>query len=189
MSLIAYSGEVTKGYGILMLIKKTEEMMVSKKIKLLGVAVVVLILLALSVYYFAIGQHAIKKTVVNGTNTNPVSYNDKDFLAKLKTMYPEVYSHFDKSGEQDHYIIPGLEQTQAIVHSGKNAGKVGISKDMDPQGMAVIEDKYLLISAYSKSKKYNSVIWLVDKKTGKYIKTIVLDDIDHQDKRMKKIIC
>ena len=55
MSLIAYSGEVTKGYGILMLIKKTEEMMVSKKIKLLGVAVVVLILLALSVYYFAIG--------------------------------------------------------------------------------------------------------------------------------------
>ena len=94
-------------------------------------------------------------------------------------MYPEVYSHLDKSGEQDHYIIPGLEQTQAIVHSGKNAGKVGISKDMDPQGMAVIEDKYLLISAYSKSKKYNSVIWLVDKKTGKYIKTIALDDIDH----------
>lgn len=67
-------------------------------------------------------------------------------------MYPEVYSHLDKSGEQDHYIIPGLEQTQAIVHSGKNAGKVGISKDMDPQGMAVIEDKYLLISAYRRGR-------------------------------------
>ena len=94
-------------------------------------------------------------------------------------MYPEVYSHLDKSGDQEHYIIPGLEQTQAIVHSGKNAGKVGIAKDMDPQGMAVIENKYLLISAYSKSKKYNSVLWLLDKKTGQYIKTIALDDIDH----------
>ena len=151
----------------------------SKKIKLLGVVAVVFILLASSVYYFTIGHHAIKKTVVNGTNTNPVSYNDKDFLAKLKSMYPEVYSHLDKSGDQEHYIIPGLEQTQAIVHSGKNAGKVGIAKDMDPQGMAVIENKYLIISAYSKSKKYNSVLWLLDKKTGKYIKTIALDDIDH----------
>ena len=125
----------------------------SKKIKLLGVVAVVFILLASSVYYFTIGHHAIKKTVVNGTNTNPVSYNDKDFLAKLKSMYPEVYSHLDKSGDQEHYIIPGLEQTQAIVHSGENAGKVGIAKDMDPQGMDVIENKYLLISAYSKSKK------------------------------------
>lgn len=81
------------------------------------------ILLASHVFYFTIGHHAIKKTVVNGTNTNPVSYNDKDFLAKLKSMYPEVYSHLDKSGDQEHYIIPGLEQTQTIVHSGKNAGE------------------------------------------------------------------
>lgn len=50
--------------------KKTEEMIMSKKIKLLGAGNCT-ILLASSVYYFAIGQHAIKKTVVNGTNTNP----------------------------------------------------------------------------------------------------------------------
>ena len=32
---------------------------------------------------------------------------------------------------------------------------------------------------YIKSQKYNSVLWLIDKETGKYLKTLALDDIDH----------
>lgn len=143
------------------------------------VIVLVAAVLALGAYWYFLGQHQVKKTLVKGTNTNPVSYTDKDFMTELKKRYPKVYSHLDVSGEQSHYIIPGLEQTQAIVHSGQSKGQLAISKDMDPQGMAVIENKYILVSAYSKSKKYNSVLWLIDKKTGKYIKTLALDDIDH----------
>lgn len=117
--------------------------------------------------------------IVNGTNVNPVSYNEKQFLSKLKKMHPETYSHLYTGGDQEYYVIPGLEQTQAIVHSGSKKGQVAIAKDMDPQGMAVIGDQYIVISAYSKSQKYNSVLWLIDKKTGKYLKTLALDDIDH----------
>ncbi|MBM7636270.1 YncE family protein [Streptococcus saliviloxodontae] len=148
------------------------------KKRLLG-SIVALAGIAVGGYLFATRPSNIPQTLVNGTNTNPASYTEKDFLKRLQSAYPQVASHLDKGDEKETYVIPGLEKTQAIIHSGKKAGQGGIATDMDPQGMAIIEDKYILISAYSKSKKYNSVLWLLDKKTGKYLKTIALDDIDH----------
>lgn len=120
-----------------------------------------------------------KAKIVDGTNVNTVSYSDSEFIKQLKKSYPEVYNSLDTGGDQSFYTIPGLEQTKAIIHSGNQKGQIGISKDMAPQGIAVIEDKYLIISAYSQSGKYNSVLWVVDENTGQFIKTIALDDLDH----------
>lgn len=49
---------------------------------------------------------------------------------------------------------------------------------MTPQGLTVTEN-YLLISAYSKSKKFHSVIWVMDKDSGEFLKTVVLKGTDH----------
>ena len=143
------------------------------------------LLLGLTVLVLAIGAYVLlfppkpKQVLVNGTNVNPVSYSEETFLNRLSFAYPEVAKRLLKVDEQEVYVIPGLEQSQAIVHSGSKAGQVGIATDMDPQGLVIIEDKYVAISGYSKSKAYNSVIWLLDKKTGAYVKTLALDDIDH----------
>ena len=151
-----------------------------KKNKIILIIFFILALLIGGIYLtINIAMQPPKTVLVNGTNTNPVSYKEHYFFYQLKHKFPETYSHLYDGGEQSHYVIPGLEQTQAIVHSGKDKGQLGISKDMDPQGIAIVEDKYIIISAYSKSKQYNSVLWMLDKKTGQYIKTICLDDIDH----------
>lgn len=149
-----------------------------KRLIYLGFFACLLIVGGWGIYRY-LGLQKPKTDLVNGVNVNPVSYSDKRFLAELKDNYPKVYERLYNGGDQSRYVIPGLEQTKAIIHSGKKKGKVGIAKDMDPQGMAVIGDQYLIISAYSKSKTYNSVLWLLDKETGKYLKTIALDDIDH----------
>lgn len=49
---------------------------------------------------------------------------------------------------------------------------------MTPQGLAITED-YLLISAYCRTKEHNSVIYVLDKVTHKFIKEIVLNTRAH----------
>ncbi|MBL6439807.1 hypothetical protein JNE33_04705 [Streptococcus suis] len=122
----------------------------------------VLILLGIGIYVL-LDPSAPKQVLVNGTNVNAVSYSDADFEKELAERYPDLAGRLLPEGEQSSYVIPGLEQSQAIVHSGSQAGQLGLATDMDPQGMAIIEDKYVAISGYSKSKTYNSVIWLLDK--------------------------
>ncbi|HGK7331250.1 TPA: hypothetical protein ACJ51R_000417 [Streptococcus suis] len=138
----------------------------------------ILVLLGIGAYVL-LEPSTPKQVLVNGTNVNAASYSDAVFTKELAERYPDLAGRLLPEGEQSSYVIPGLEQSQAIVHSGSQAGQLGLATDMDPQGMAIIEEKYMAISGYSKSKAYNSVIWLLDKKTGDYIKTLALDDIDH----------
>lgn len=145
----------------------------------IGLFAVILLSAVLSAMYLFSTVEKPETILVNGTNTNPVSYTDSNFLAKLKSAYPTVYRILDNDEIKAGYVIPGLEQSQAIYHTGQNKGKLGISKEMDPQGMAIIDDKYIAISAYSRGKIFNSVIWLIDKVSGHYIKTIALDAAYH----------
>ena len=49
---------------------------------------------------------------------------------------------------------------------------------MTPQGMAVTED-YIFISAYCHTKQHNSVILMLSRHTGSFLKEIVLPDTSH----------
>ncbi|KHD46664.1 hypothetical protein ACVRZD_00350 [Streptococcus hongkongensis] len=120
-----------------------------------------------------------KVVMSNGTNTNPAAYSEKQFKKLLKKHYPEVTETLVAGTDQPFYVIPGLKKTLSFVHGGADKGKLKTATDMDPQGLSIVEDKYMLISAYSKSKTYNSVIWVIDIDTGTYLKTLCLDDIDH----------
>ncbi len=97
---------------------------------------------------------------------------------------------------KEYYAIPGLENT---VLSGEECCSA-----MTPQGLCV-SDEYIFISAYCGIKRYktdleenisfgknkeklsdekehkvhNSVIYILDRKTGAYLKTLVLPDYNH----------
>lgn len=114
--------------------------------------------------------------IVDNTSTRPASYSTKEFKSLLRKQYPGLYQNLDLKQKPSFYVIPGLIQSAAINHQTK---KPGIAYDMDPQGLAIIHHKYLIISAYSKSKKFNSVLWVLDFKTGEFIKTIALNNLDH----------
>ena len=67
-------------------------------------------------------------------------------------------------------------QSAAIKYTPPGQGQPGIAYDMDPQGLAIIDHKYLIISAYSKSKTFDSVLWVLDFKTGRFVKPIALNN-------------
>lgn len=59
-----------------------------------------------------------------------------------------------------------------------NKYKLKYLKNYVPQGLCVV-GKYLIVSMYYKGLKKNSVLLLYNKKTGKYVKKIVLPSKDH----------
>ena len=97
----------------------------------------------------------------------------------LKANYPDIYKNLNFKQKPTFYVIPGLIQSAAIKYTPPGQGQPGIAYDMDPQGLAIIDHKYLIISAYSKSKTFDSVLWVLDFKTGRFVKTIALNNIDH----------
>ncbi|MBM7635270.1 hypothetical protein [Streptococcus saliviloxodontae] len=68
------------------------------------------------------------------------------------------YKLLDTGGNRPTYVIPGLARARALLLNPKGNQVLGEATDMDPQGLASIEDKYIDISAYSKTKTYNSII-------------------------------
>lgn len=113
----------------------------------------------------------------NGTNTNAADKTIDLFYDELKEYYPQVYQRIPEKGRVT-YTIPGLIQTATLIAEGSQEGEVDTAEDMTPQGMAFVED-YVVISAYSKSYKYNSVLWILEKTSGKFIKTVVLPTTSH----------
>ncbi|WP_255323228.1 YncE family protein [Lactobacillus johnsonii] len=117
--------------------------------------------------------------LVDNTSTRPASYTTKEFKSLLFQNYPDIYKNLNFKQKPTFYVIPGLIQSAAIKYTPPGQGKPGIAYDMDPQGLAIIDHKYLIISAYSKSKTFDSVLWVLDFKTGRFVKTIALNNIDH----------
>lgn len=78
-------------------------------------------------------------------------------------------------GEKENgtYVIPGLNATRTM-----RAGTNDMCTNMVPQSVCVAQ-KYLLIGAYCHTGKHYSVIYVLDKKSHAYIKTIVLPGRHH----------
>ncbi|WP_298580114.1 YncE family protein [uncultured Olegusella sp.] len=72
-------------------------------------------------------------------------------------------------------LMPGLAHTRSF---DAWEGLPAMSRHMVPQGVAV-SDKWIFVSAYDGAYQTNSVIYLIDKATGKLAKTIVLEGQPH----------
>ena len=145
------------------------------------ISVIAAVLMIFSVAFFA-------ASAVENETTIDYRYNSKYLTAKL------FYNDFSLMSDE-FCAVPGLENTSV---AGKNCST------MTPQGLCVTED-YIFISAYCAAEKYikeleenkdygsnadklvsekshkthNSVIYILDRESGEYIKNIVLPDSNH----------
>lgn len=100
--------------------------------------------------------------------TNSDSIYEYNKLLRSLWLYPSA-KKMSRS-----IIIPGLIQTVSV----DGGGIFCIGKSFVPQGMCVAQ-KYILISAYDKEYKRNSVIYVIDKKSGEYVTTIITPGTAH----------
>lgn len=84
----------------------------------------------------------------------------------------KTHSAFSKviDADKSTIAIPGLETT--VFSDGTTAD------NMIPQGVCVAND-YILITAYDYAKEHNSVIYVIDKKTGELKSVIEMPDKNH----------
>ena len=144
-----------------------------KKILLYGAGVLALGLLA---FYGLKLYNGTNYQEEDGTNTNAASKSLDEFFAEIEEYYPDLYEKI--SDDKETFTIPGLVQTKTIIAEGEEEGESEQTEDMTPQGLALVEN-YLIISAYSKSQAHHSVLWIVDRQNGDYLKTIVLPTTSH----------
>ncbi|MFD1484207.1 hypothetical protein ACFQ5J_03055 [Lacticaseibacillus baoqingensis] len=139
-----------------------------------------LLVLAAGVLVLSLGWygyfHTGRRANLDGTNTQAALTTQKQFDQRITTLYPHLKPALDHDAKPDTSVIPGLLATKTLT-LGAHA-HVGISKTMDPQGLALTPN-YLVISAYSRDKHYHSVLYFLDKHTGRLVKQIVLPSNSH----------
>lgn len=115
----------------------------------------------------------------DGTNTNAAWHNFDEYQKQLREKYSFVnkVSNYvpPRTWDGKDAVVPGLVSTKSYDFSKK---KFDTAHSMTPQGIAVAE-KYLLITAYDGEHKHASVIYVLNKKTGKYIKTVQIKGKPH----------
>lgn len=112
------------------------------------------------------------KVAKDGTSTSSAWHNFSSYQKALRENYTFInkVSNYvpPRTWDGKDVVIPGLISTKSYNFKTK---KVDTATAMTPQGIA-IANKYILISAYDGDHEHASVIYVLDKKTGKYLKTI-----------------
>ena len=115
----------------------------------------------------------------DGTSVSPGHHSLAAFKKQLSRNYPHLYTAVYETPKTTKIgadvVIPGQIVTPAYNFK-KN--KLSDSSTMTPQGLA-IADNYILITAYDSLHQSNSVIYVLNRKNGKYIKTIYLGGRPH----------
>lgn len=112
------------------------------------------------------------KLAKDGTSINPAWQAGPAYRRRLNSKYSNLYQAAFQTPANTkigaNVPIPGLRQTRA---TNLQTHKLGKCHAMTPQGIT-IAGEYLLISAYDGEHQHASVLYCLDKKTGRYLKTI-----------------
>lgn len=147
-----------------------------KKIVIILCFTIFIVLWALYEFFVGSLRKYEYKTDLTSTNTTPSIYYTTEALMKdLEENYPYFAEYLNNNETTEMYIIPGMAMTESL--SIKTNKKVRCTA-MIPQGLAVTE-KYIFISAYCYTHKHHSVLYVLDRKSGKFIKEVVLDSTSH----------
>ncbi len=115
----------------------------------------------------------------DGTNTNAAWHKLSDYQRDLRNSYSFIYKTANyvppRTWIGKDVVIPGLMTTKSYNFAAK---KWDTATAMTPQGIAVA-DKYLLLTAYDGNHQHASVVYVLNKKTGKYIKTVQIKGRPH----------
>lgn len=118
-----------------------------------------------------------KKTSLTKTSENQL-YSLMEVENNVKyfpTLYKYSIQRYENKKQKGTYIIPGLEATRTLALANES---IAMCTSMTPQGITTTE-KYILITAYCYTQQHNSVIYVVDKETHKFVKEIILEGIPH----------
>jgi len=97
-------------------------------------------------------------------------------LSQQEELNTFAFEGRKKEKEYGTYIIPGLRYTRTFLNV--EGTKQAVCTSMTPQGLAVT-DEYVLVSAYCHTEKHNSVIYVINKETHRFIKEVVLPGLPH----------
>lgn len=114
------------------------------------------------------GEKSAKTVKAKVTSTKAKYYKTKKAFKK-SNAYKKFKDFRKKVSYSKSIIMPGLTSTNV---AGFNAGKIV------PQGITVA-GKYMLVSAYDKSKNTESVIFVLNKNTKKLCTTVVMPYSSH----------
>lgn len=100
----------------------------------------------------------------------------KEDLIYLRTPgYQKNFKHKEILLEDGPTLyLPGLDETRIVLEDGREEA----SKDMVPQSIAFAKNN-IFIGAYCHTKKYNSILFLLNKEDGRHCKTICLPNKCH----------
>ena len=118
-------------------------------------------------------------TKYNFTSQDPAVYTlggQMQMLSQKEELVSFAFEDRKKEKEFGTYVIPVLNATRTLLTSEGDVPAMCTS--MTPQGLAVTE-KYVLISAYCHTGKHNSVIYVVDKESHRFLKEVVLPGKPH----------
>jgi hypothetical protein len=146
-----------------------------KKKWIIGGVIIALAISGLTIAYQS-DQKQYDKMVLEASDV-PKWTADQGELVTEETVLNQVVLRNDvfKNVDVDSFIIPGLRGAWSINHKTK---KAGFGNDWVPQGLTQSKDKFF-VSAYDGDFKLNSVIFVVDKKTKQYEKTLILSSKSH----------
>ncbi len=115
----------------------------------------------------------------DGTSTNAAWHDFATYQADLRRRYSFInkISNYvpPRTWDGKDAVIPGLVTTKAYDFKAK---KWDTATAMTPQGLTMAR-QYLLISAYDGEHQHSSVIYVLNKRTGKYLKTLQLPGRPH----------
>lgn len=155
--------------------KKTRKVLLCILIPLM-----VLIAVGVYIYYVMVFRGTYEpKTDARTTSTEAVLYDDIERQWSILSKYDEMYDAMLGSVAEENQgmiPIPGLDATRTLTSN--DSQEITICTSMTPQGICVASD-YLLVSAYCHTGTHNSVIYVLDKATGTFLKEIVLKDKNH----------
>lgn len=115
----------------------------------------------------------------DGTNTNAAWHKLGAYQKELRQRYSFINKTANyvppRTWDGKDAVIPGLVSTKSYNFETK---KWDTADGMTPQGITVA-GKYILITAYDGEHKHASVVYVLDKKTGKYLKTVQIKGKPH----------
>lgn len=113
------------------------------------------------------------------TNEDAVLYSLEEQKAVLKgfeQLYKLTFETHLSERDYGTIPIPGMRTTRTF--DVNNPGQICVCTSMTPQGLCVAKD-YLLVSAYCHTQRHNSVIYVLNKKTHRFVKELILEGHEH----------
>lgn len=143
------------------------------------VSYILIVLASISFSYMFCHKYEVP-TLNTGTSTKSVITKSINTQIWQMSTKPEFYynSFQNKKKKNDYNLIPipGLSYTDTVTKKDSTIKETCTT--MTPQGIVVTED-CIYVSAYCYTHEHNSVIYQIDRKTNKFIKTIILPDTSH----------